>query len=69
MGVEKPVKSSSYGGWRDLGDGLFVSHIPSVPVTEEYQKFSEEMRARWDLLQYLKVKFDQFKDNFRIKED
>lgn len=68
MGVEKPVKSSLCGGWRDVGDGLFVSDIKNVPVTEEYKKFAEASRARWDLFEYLKVKFDQLRTDLRIKK-
>jgi hypothetical protein len=51
-----------FGGWEEnpKEPGVFRARIVSGPVTPEFKLFSEESRARWDLIEYLKVKYRHF---------
>ena len=58
------AKSSSIlGGWKQVeGEpvGTFTTEKqPQDFTTPEFANFAEASRARWDLVEYLKVKFNQ----------
>lgn len=51
---------SMFGGWVEGPDGFMVlAKKPQSFITEEYKKFSEGQRARWDLIEFIKVKLQQ----------
>jgi hypothetical protein len=50
---------SNFGGWEPVSGrpGEFRGKMVTGPVTPEFAKFSEESRARWDVVEWLKLKF------------
>jgi hypothetical protein len=51
---------SMLGGWQQAeGEprGTYTAKTQQVGTTEEFSRFAEASRARWDLVEYLKVKF------------
>ena len=59
----KEVKSSIFGGWKQVEgepEGTFTTASQSQDfTTEEFSRFAEASRARWDLAEFLKVKVRQ----------
>jgi hypothetical protein len=52
-----------FGGWKQVeGEpvGTLTTEKPTQDfTTPEFSEFAEAQRARWDLVEYLKVKFNQ----------
>lgn len=52
-----------FGGWVPVeGREGFLTPVrnPIIEVNQEHHNFSESMRARWDFIEYLKVKLRRF---------
>jgi hypothetical protein len=49
---------NKFGGWEQNPGkpGEFRAKIVTGPVTPDFADFAEESRARWDLVEWLKVK-------------
>lgn len=66
MKDREPVQaksSSILGGWKQVDGqpGTFTTEAqPQDFTTPEFANFAEASRARWDLVEYLKVKINQF---------
>ena len=60
MGKERNV----FGGWEPVSGkpGEYRAKPVGVPVTPEFIDFSKQSRARWDVVEWLKVKIKQFSD-------
>lgn len=58
-GPESKTNSNSIlGGWvKDKNGFLATAKAPQDFTTLEFSKFGEAMRARWNLVEYFKVKF------------
>lgn len=68
MVERKPEEQSTsiLGGWQPAEgqDGMYTTaKQPESFTTKEFQEFSESMRARWNLGEYLKVKLQQMLKN------
>jgi hypothetical protein len=55
---------STFGGWEQVPGkpGEYKANVVTGPVTPEFAKFAEESRARWDIVEWLKVKIKQLSD-------
>jgi len=52
-------------GWKEEGNGWLSAEQWQSHITPAYARFSEAMRARWDLVEYLKVAWRQFREQHR----
>ena len=60
MGNERNV----FGGWEPVAGkpGEYKAKMVTVSVTPEFTKFAEESRARWDVVEWLKIKIKHLSD-------
>lgn len=50
-----------FGGWEPVPgkSGEYRAKVVEVPVTPQFAQFSEQSRASWDVVEWLKVKIKQ----------
>jgi hypothetical protein len=46
-------------GWRGDGGGWFFGPLRQAYLSQNYEDYAEQQRARWDLLHYLQVVVQQ----------
>lgn len=56
--VEK-IDISNDQGWREIEKGVFQGPEMLDSTTPDFAEFAEQSRARWDILEWLKVKIKQ----------
>lgn len=58
MTVEK-VGVSDHSGWTEVEKGVFQGPKMLDSTTPDFAEFAEQSRARWDVVEWLKVKIKQ----------
>ena len=55
---------SNFGGWEPVSGkpGEFRGKMVTGPVDPEFAAHAEQSRARWDLIEWLKVKIKQLSE-------